>query len=212
LLLSIFALGAPSRARAEIVTIAFSGEVLANGLFLPGSSLIVPGDPVSGFFTYDTSSPDTNPAANAGSYAGEFGVFSLNIADEKHFNPFNFGDSPLTIIVLNDFFLSPLGLRDSLRVTGTSGAPSPESASLLFNDFTAAEFSSDDLPPLPLDLSGFTSSGNYEHYGSSGLIMRVNFTIDTMTAVPEPSAAALLSGVAVAGMALLRASRTDSRR
>ena len=198
-------------AQAAPVTYNFSGTVFQAGA---GVGF---GDPFSGSFTFDDTTPDGNPGnTSTGTYSG--GSFSLSMG------AINF-TSGLSLVVVND-----TGGQDALSVNavGASGGQSMGggfffgAAALQFTDTDETAFDSDAISELlTLSLSDFDTLVPFNFARrleislattpggpTSALVLGevTSITVASGGDLPEPSAVLLLGGGLV-GLALWRRRR-----
>lgn len=182
-------------ARAGIVTWEFGGEIDqvrdTSGIF--GGALTV-GSPFSGSFTFDTSTPDTNPDSGVSSFENPLQDLSGQIGGFGFSGPI-FGVSSFEITDgaagSDDIF----SLSSSVFLNG-------EGLNFLLTliDSTGTAFSDDTLPTVPPDLSLFDSATIHLLRQTGDLA--IDGTISFL--VPEPGTLCLL---AVGAVAILRRRR-----
>lgn len=162
----------------------------------------VSGATVSGHFTYELSTPDSDPGlAETGYY--ETGTFHATTSLGQ---VFDYGLGDLYVVVQNDHPSSIPGLFDGLLIFIIE--PSAPHTNLLALETSRvdapAAFASDALPTA-LDLAAFDPAYRRLYLPGAAPGTRYSYVIDTLTTtpIPEPSALAVLA----AGLALLGARR-----
>jgi hypothetical protein len=180
-------LAAAGPAQAAFVTVSFSGEV---GFVLdPVTGLTpTPGEAVTGFFTYDTTTSDGNPDPTVGFYSSGSSSITIGATTLTSGGPGQQSVGSDTL-VLSDV-VSGLQLQ------------------VILNRAPAA---SDSLPTAA-DLNGSFTPGTLvltDPTGGLVLFENLQFTATEVSAVPEPSSLALLG--AGAGFAAIGAVRRRRR-
>ncbi|MHC4333594.1 MAG: PEP-CTERM sorting domain-containing protein [Planctomycetota bacterium] len=189
------------RADATLITIAIEAEVdyvEDLGSYLEGR--INPGDIITGTYTYDSTTPDTNPSAYVGDYehrAAPAGI-SLTVGG------FNFASDPTNVY----FLLSVCNAggpyqQDNYLLLSYNNLPLSNGSvvdhiSWQLDDPTASALSSDGLPIGPPILDQWQSIVGLRLDGErAGYIVHAYVT----SAIPEPTTILLL---AVGGLVLVR--------
>lgn len=204
-------LAMPVSAGAASVTFQFSGLVtdVFGSVFTPGgtgSNGFSTGLPLSGSYTFDSSTPDSIAAANNGRYNGAIQNLTVNVGTyQATFTP---GSSFIQVIN------RPIGDIYEVRADGFIGnavnGRIPTSFRFELTDPTASVFSNDSLPTSPPSLSSFASSQWRLIFEATG--RRVQGAIGSL--VPLPAAvwlfgAGLIALVGLGSRSL--ASRKDSQ-
>jgi hypothetical protein len=158
-----------SAAHAQEITFGFTG--LVDSVTLPGSPF-VPGQVVTGSFTFDGAAPDLDPSAEVGQYEAVVN-FELSVPAAGYHATGVAGGSRGQITVLND----QDGVRDRYVadvsnpgqvVSGPDvGAYGLEFMTIVLRDPTTTAFLTDALPLSPPDLADF-GDGTQVHLGFSG--------------------------------------------
>ena len=142
---------------AEVVTFDFEMEVTeVNDVdnFLGGT--VVPGDVMTGSYTFNTNTPDLDPAVARGQY--QIIALSIQVGPISYeTNPPLDPDSDV-IVVVNDlgndfYFVSSITLE---QLSGPTLPTGEVSAGLTLGDFTETALSDDSLPPSPPPLTSFS--------------------------------------------------------
>ena len=222
LLLSVWALSiCTSDAQAVIVQAAFTGEVF----FVddPGDTLdgqISIGDEIAGFYTYESSTPDTYvpepgsddpPASRRGIYQHSAPPFGLTMT----IGSFTFETDPLAV----DFkitmgkYLPEIFPYDSYSAASYGNLPLSNGTpvdftTLLLEDFGGSVISDDTLPDTTPDLAAWEADVIGAKGGLADDRFLIKGRVTSLTTVPEPSVLCLLG----LGAAMLRSSRGSSRR
>jgi hypothetical protein len=146
------------------------------------------GDAITGWYKYDSGTPDSNPLATEGDYEHHvqpFGV-TLNIGGLL------FASDPqnvdFLIKVINDY-----GSMDSYLLSSANNLPLPGGIEVpqiwwQLNDYTATALDNDAIPltaPVPADWQG----NNLRINCGSGGASRIGVTITDAWLVPEPTSA-----------------------
>lgn len=186
------------RADATLITISIEAEVdyvedLGN--YLEGR--INPGDIITGTYTYDSTTPDTNPSFEVGDYEHYSSPYGISLT----VGGFLFATDPTNVSflleVVNDY---PSG--DSYLVLSYNNLPLSNGSvvdhiSWQLDDPSGNALSSDLLPTLPPVLADWQSIVGLRLEGERAYIIDAHVT----SAVPEPVTILLL---AVGGLALVR--------
>jgi len=177
-------------ARAGIVSYDFVGQVnLVFGNPFNGISPSL-GDVVTGSFSYDTSVVGTTTSNHPGamSYAEAQPRFFSITLDGGSFHSVSSYDArmennnPYDAITLED---------DSPLMNGSAPIAGFSSIYFQLDDSTGSVFPDRNLPAT-LDLAKFTSAFGEIATVSGGYYSGVTFTVDSLTAVPEPGVPGLL--------------------
>lgn len=189
-----------SAVQADLVTYTFTGELT---LVDPGiASEFSVGEIVTGTYTFETTTPDSDPLPTFGEYNNAITAFSANIG----------GDYPLSGGTSNDIKIRNNDPIDaySLNVFNPTSALvnglGLELFSISLGDSNATLFDSDALPTTVPDLSQLESNVTFNvtffTVGGSAPLETLEFELTSLEQIPEPSSVALalltLSSVAVA--------------
>lgn len=176
-------------AQAGIVTYSFSGIVTLVTQPSPYGVPVVTGQSVSGFFAYDTSSPDLAPGPNYGQYAGASPPgFGIDFGTANAFATAGF----LVSVTLDP--IAPFHELEVFTSTGVAvdGLVRPGADLYLhFRDSTATVFASDALPPATLTIADFDVATGLLRDVSTG--ERVEFRITSLAGVPSPGVPAVMA-------------------
>jgi hypothetical protein len=194
--LTVMVLGllfAAGRADATTLTFDFTGTVLSND-FNPFGITDLSGTPVTGNFSYDTGTADSDADPTRGTYLQQNVMFTFTFASGATVT----NDGEFIVVAFNDVQgvgdAFQVGREQPALVNGVQEASA--SAALLLADLTETVFSSDALPAT-LNLADFAfRRGSLVDVDREGV--SIAFGIDTLTAaavpVPEPGTIALLAG------------------
>ena len=172
-------------AQATLITIEIEATVDSvedNGNYLEGQ--INPGDIITGTYTYESTTPDTNPSPYVGDYehfASPAGIF-LSVGE------FDFTTDPTNVDflveVVNNYPSGDYYLVRSYNNLALSNGTLVDHISWQLDDSTATALSSIDLPTSPPILDDWQSIYGLRLHGERG-----GYIIDaTVTsAVPEPA-------------------------
>ena len=198
-----------SFSHATLLTFKASGEITSA----PRTGAITAGDLFDIYYTFDSTSPDTNPSETRGDYELHSIDLKINTYNAETRN----GISGL-ITVDNSGII---GARDHYTLNSSSpfgfyshAAPLIGDRELIaiviqYMDTDATVFSSDALPLTPLDINNFESAqldllfSNDWQYNVAFDALRVYGEISSITKVPEPATLALF-GLGLAGLGLAR--------
>lgn len=180
---------------AQSISYSFEGVVETPSPFL-GDRFQV-GDPVTGSFTYDSSTPDGQPGnMSVGSYLGSIEAFDFQIGDySASISPVIHGDIRVddrTTIVPN-----PRPHRDAYTAVALMSGEQVEGfdlllASLQILDFDGDAITDDPITPPQLDLfSDPLITIDFAPVGSDQ--NRIWASLTSLQQVPEPASVALLS-------------------
>jgi hypothetical protein len=184
----------PLPARATLITIqieAVVDTVNDSGNYLEGQ--ISPGDIITGYYTYESTTPDTNPIPQVADYlhyATPCGI-SLTVGD------FGFKTDPANVDFLVEIInnYTSGGLHDSYIVMSYNNLPlsngtSVDTIAWYLRDSSATALSSTELPTTAPVLENWQSGNLLRLYGE-----RARYIIDAhvTSAVPEPGTILLLA-------------------
>jgi len=170
---------------AELITIqieAVVDTVEDEGNYLEGQ--ILPGNIITGYYTYESSTEDTNPSSQVGDYwhySSPYGVF-LSV-DDFSFQT-DFSNVEFIVEVINDY---PSGDGYLFRSYNNLNLPNGilvDHISWSLNDDTSNAISSDSLPLAVPVLSDWQSGNDLRIDGERG-----GYIIDAhvTSAIPEPA-------------------------
>ncbi len=179
------------------IRVDFTGSISFAGSFLDPTGLLTQGDPLTGFWELETTTPDTDPVASRGSYAQSGSpVFHIDIGGHL------FQDNTITIQILDDHTIG-IGTIDAYDVLGAGTATSSIAGfSALNMQITLRDtqipldaITSDALPTTAPDPSSFDQVGQAEGQ-LTGTFMGEQFFVNLMiesTSVVEPGSLGLLT-------------------
>ncbi|MFO0900914.1 MAG: PEP-CTERM sorting domain-containing protein [Pirellulales bacterium] len=192
-----------SAAPAAPITVAFDGVISSQGSFVDDSGTFAPGDPISGFWTFDSATPDGDLSPSRGEYAQSGApAFQINVGGHT------FSANTATVQILDDHALG-IGTIDAYDVL--SAPASSTLPGLVVNQMqitlrdTAAPLdavTSDALPlaapnPASFDQQG-QAAGQITGFFPDGQLF-MNLEILSTRVVPEPSGW-LLAGMGLAAL------------
>ena len=195
-----------SASRADLVEFTFNGSVtsvfdLDQAPSTHPLQSAAAGDAFSLTYVFESSTADTNAAADTGSYGGAIQSASVSVGS----NVFEYDFLSNGLIVVGNNLLGPTD-RYGASVSGSDANGNSLFTDLLLTDSTATVFSTDALP-LTLDVSDFNiRSGSLElpfasttAGGEDFAEIRFRVNSATVSVVPLPGAALLgLVGLALA--------------
>jgi hypothetical protein len=186
-------------ARAELITIAISGQVTSvSDQYNHFGGQIHVDAPITGTYTYDTSALDSNPSLTLGDY--EYNASSVGIW--LTVEGFDFKTNPSQVSFHIGVYEDSLGIEDQLVIGSHHNMPLPDDALVQhiiwqLNDSTATALSSDSLPLTAPDLTKWNSNvlniSTDRNFG-------ITATITSAVLIPEPCSLLLLT----AGLALIK--------
>jgi hypothetical protein len=190
------------RADATLITISIEAEVDSVedfGNYLEGR--INPGDIITGTYTYESTTPDSNPSSSIGHYWHYAGPAGISLEVEG----FDFASDPSNVNFLVGIVDNGTsgGLHDSYWLCSYSNVPLSNGASVdeitwALEDSTATALSSDALPTSAPVLEQWESIVGLRLEGQRGGYY-VSATVTS--AIPEPATIVLL---ALGGLVVLR--------
>jgi hypothetical protein len=202
-LLAAFAF--PAAASAATITVTFTGEIdfvtpaISSGPFQVG-------DPISGSFQIDATTPDGEADPDEGSYEGAISNLTFSIGD---YDGTGSGENELHMrngagFNVDNFFVSS-------DFTGPDVAGFPPFHFLLnLGDSDNSVFSSDEIP-ASLDLADFEIANVILGFLDGSNVPSVDGSITSLTyTVPEPGVLALLAFGALVNAQRRRSSRESS--
>ena len=185
-----------SDVRAGPVTWEFTGEITSlvdvDNLF--GGAVGV-GTRFSGFFTFESTTPDSEPGSGRGTYTNAITLVGGQVGG------FTFGGSSgsSNSITITKFSTHPqIDAYVARAGTNLLGVEETINFSLFLQDFTGVAFPNDSLPLSPPDLS-ILNEADFR-LGLAGS-ERFNLNGEVMTLVPEPATLGLVGfGVLILGI------------
>ena len=196
-------------ALASQITFHFTGTVTQTNFDPsdPFGGSIGFGTAITGSYTFDSATPDSDPSVSSASYqhAGPPYGLSINIGG----NLFSTNDF-LAVNVLNGAGIDQYGV---LACNGGSAAcfSGDLTVSMLMQDATGTALASAALPVAPPPVAAFPSRTlslyrNYFDDAGTFYQIQIDGTLDSLTAVPEPSTTtSLLLGCALFAIARRKA-------
>ena len=177
----------PSYAIAVDITFGFSGIVTAVDPSLTAEFSV--GEQVLGSYTFDSTTPDSDPDVTVGEYTNAVSDFSATFGGdytvtEGANNVISVGDDApndaYTVLLTDPVAPTVAGLDLAVLAIGLI-------------DTSATVFNSDALPLTPPDISGFDFDSSFSlYFNPSGLNQSVDFQMTSLTLIiPEPTALAL---------------------
>jgi len=180
----------PSLAKATLITIEIEGmvdSVRDEGNYLEGE--IMPGDIIAGFYTYESTTPDSSPLDPV---VGHYYHYSPPAGVSLTLGSFNFKTDPANV----DFLVgvgndgpSDIYWFISYNNIPLSNGTLVESIWWQLNDNTGSALSSDALPTIPPTLYRWQANVLCLHGERSRYIVYAHVT----SAIPEPSTILLFS-------------------
>ena len=194
---------------AGALTVEFHGAVDGQGSFVVPPELagvISIGDPVSGRFSYDPSTADSDPAPTLGLYVHRDPRFLLEVTLGGAHISTDPDDPELSIQILNDhpIGIAPNGIDRFGVISRSQTAISPSAVvpgqlHFFLSDLTETALDTDQIPstlpdlgPLPPDRHALAQGQVATSTGAFPQVF-VNFSITEWHVVPEPSGLALSS-------------------
>jgi PEP-CTERM motif len=209
---------AASPAEAALITFKFEGLVVGtdyqDGFALfPGASA---GSPFSGFFVFDSTTPDTNPDPNIGNYQQTVGAFAFSLAGKTiAFDTAGVVGIPIDPRSTYPILVEPrrydIAGGTIVDVAGETSSITVGVELLAFEDV----LTTDALPLTPPNLADFTITSAAFNFSSLDTTTNVRGGLTSFTLaagapgserpeqVPEPATIALL-GIGLGCVALLR--------
>ncbi len=189
------------------ITIAFEGVISSQGSFVDDSGTFAPGDAISGFWTFDSTTLDGDPAPTRGEYV-QSGAPAFQLGIGAH----TFAANTATVQILDNHALGigTIDAYDVLSAPGTSTLPGlvVNQMQLTLRDTAPPldAMTSDLLPlsapnPDSFDQQG-QAAGQITGFFPDGQLF-MNLEIHTTQVLPEPSGW-LLAGLGLIGVSLVR--------
>lgn len=184
---------------AAVITYSYTGSV--SGIASAGAPfgmVEAVGNPVSGSFVYDTTTPDQSPSPTFGHYAGGPGLFTQNFLSAA------ISDATWDLLVTLNTVTPTFHELEVFASTGVmvNGVLQPSADMYLqFRDYTSTAFADDSPPPSTLTMNNFTFGLGYIRDVTTG--QRVDFVIGTLAGVPAPGSLTILG----AGLGVMRRRR-----
>ena len=196
LLTTLFVIFAVSATHADIIQIAIQARVSqvddpAN--LLQGN--IAPDDLITGTYTYNSDTPDTNPLSTVGDYWHNdipFGVCLFVGGYEFRSDPD--GISFLLEIADNHLVGSPFDKYEIISYNNLPLSPNipVESISWALVDYDSNILSTTELPSTPPSLLGWNTN-TLSIYNTKGAIYNIEACVESAVLVPEPGMICILS-------------------
>ena len=194
-----------STAQGAIVEIALTGKVTSlddrDGLL--GGQISI-GDIITGSYTYDTSTRDTNPASSVGDYQYWSAPYGISLSLNGIVFATDPGNVNFLIELLDDHTgMDAYALRSYNNLSLSNGVW-VDHISWVLVDYSRAALSSTKLSAEPPVLDNWPYDwGLRIHFGYKGGSL-IQTKIDSVTVVPEPGALSLL---ALGALALFKRAR-----
>lgn len=224
LVMAILVLVLPVGSAAATITLSFSGTV-GGGSYLPGplASYLSQGSPVTGTITYDSTVPDSDSLPGRGLYVqdqpglgidvwlGSVHVFSDPVNPQTQIQVYDNQDVSNTTVDRFAVFSSNHIITPSV--------PYVPYFEFLLTDSTASVFNDESLPTALPPLSAFDPPPGQGGTFAQGQLTTltgqtpsifVNFSVTSLSVVPEPSITLLLAS-GLLGLALRRSARASTR-
>ncbi|MGA2172657.1 MAG: PEP-CTERM sorting domain-containing protein [Sedimentisphaerales bacterium] len=200
-------LSAGGVARGDIIQIEITGQVTSvddRAGALAGK--IKSGNTITGWYIYDSGTPDSNPLSTEGDYEHNVEPFGITLNIGGFLFASNPQDTDFLITVTNDY-----SSKDSYQLSSTNNLPLPSGVEVSqiwwqLNDYTATALDNDAIPLGAPVLTDWQRNNLSITCGSNGTT-RIGATItDAWLVVPEPASALIIT----LGIALM-ASRRNRR-
>jgi hypothetical protein len=192
-------LSAGGAARGNIVQIEITGQVTSvddRAGALAGK--IKSGNTITGWYMYDSGTPDSNPLSTEGDYEHYVEPFGITLNISGFLFASNPGDVDFLIQVTNDS-----SSKDSYVLNSTNNLPLSSGAAVSqiswqLNDYTTTALDNDTIPLGAPVLADWQRNNISIICGSSGTT-RIGATItDAWLVVPEPASALIITlGIAL---------------
>jgi hypothetical protein len=211
---------------ADVVTFGFTGTVTGsavydlNGNFVFGggivpdlAALFAVGDPVSGFYSFESLTPDNDPGPFTGGY---FGVTNFDVTIGA--NTWTLDRFGTARILVGDFPAADFyQLEVDIDGPVAPQVGPPQDLRFTLRDPTATALGSPALPTIPPDVDGFTSRALQMVFLRPQLALYVlDGELTSLTlgqAVPEPTSTALVgTALLLLSLARRRGTSLDSYR
>ena len=182
-------------ASANTVTFGFSGNLsnVSNDLFPSFNT----GQTLTGFYSFDSTTPDSNPSANRGQYNGTISSLTVTV-----------GSYTATLGTLGDNFIQVRNLpnnNDRYEVRAPLTGPSLVNAGDTFTPVRfrielkdGNAFSSDTLPTTPPSLSSFAQNQFRIVFTDGHGNDRIKGSLTSLVAVPLPASILLFGAGLIA--------------
>ena len=182
---------------AATIIVGFEGAISSSGSFSEPTGNFSQGDLLSGTWTLDTATADTDPDNTRGEYAQSGApAFEINIGSHS------FETNTMTIQILDNHTLG-IGTIDAYDVFGSSATSTVAGLTIDQMQITLRDtvvpldaLSSDAIPstapnPLSFDQVGQAAGQITGNFGASGNTFFMNLEITSTRTVPEPGSSAL---------------------
>jgi hypothetical protein len=183
--------GVSRESTAAPITFNFTGSVTQVPIDDPGTGLAF-GDPITGSFTFESTSVDLIAAANSGSYQTSGPPNGISVL----IGAFPFATSDFLAVNISSNL--PQDQYGVLGCSVDSSCTGDLQIQLFLEDLQGTVFASDGLPLLPPPIGSFEARDFHLIATIAGNQLQVDGTIDTLTcptcvAVPEPATWLLLA-------------------
>jgi hypothetical protein len=179
-------------ADSSVLKFEFTGTVKSSTLTGTGVGLdsldVEVGDPVSGSFSYDKTSPDSDPDTNRGEYDQ-----SLTDGVTIFVGGSTIEISSYDLIVHNDYGPFDIFEIQPLGDATLDGSPIELSGDIDFTNAPGDTFSDDSLPD-PLLVTSYPGDITCSLFGYPANIVQLSFDLDTITISPVPEPPPALVG------------------
>ena len=181
-------------ARGNIVQIEITGLVTSvddRAGVLAGK--IKSGNSITGWYIYDSGTPDSNPLSTEGDYEHYVEPFGITLNIGKLTFESNPENTDFLIQVTNDY-----SSKDSYLLNSTNNLPLPSGAAVSqiswqLNDYTATALDNDAILPGAPVMADWQRSNLSIICGSSGTTRIAATITDAWRVVPEPASATLIA-------------------
>ncbi|MEO1497014.1 MAG: PEP-CTERM sorting domain-containing protein [Planctomycetota bacterium] len=179
-----------SQASADLWQVTYSGVLTQVAPELSGAFAV--NDPFVGVYTFDATTPDTNPFAGGGRYA----TLNHSLAIDTASGPYAASTTPASdfIIVENDLFGDRYSLAEGQAIGPSANGLPIQTFGFNLVDPAQGVFTSESLP-TSLDLSAFASNGFTAGFNGTSVSPSLggNLTSLSSAALPATPASAYFS-------------------